>query len=56
MRYKFLSLWILYGWLLSQPVLANDDAWLHWQEGRAALLLRHSLAPGTGDPGLPEQE
>lgn len=29
----------------------NEDAWQALREGRAVLMLRHALAPGTGDPG-----
>jgi len=29
----------------------NAEAWQALQEGRAVLILRHALAPGTGDPG-----
>ncbi|MBV2129262.1 histidine phosphatase family protein [Arsukibacterium indicum] len=34
------------------PVLctANDAAWQAWRDGRAVLIMRHALAPGTGDP------
>lgn len=38
---------------LSFPGLASDghsDAWDALREGRAVLMLRHALAPGTGDP------
>lgn len=31
-------------------VYANDVAWQSWREGSAVLILRHALAPGTGDP------
>ena len=37
--------------LISAPVLSDDDeAWAALREGRAVLMLRHALAPGTGDP------
>ncbi|MDX1553607.1 MAG: histidine phosphatase family protein [Marinobacter sp.] len=29
----------------------NAEAWEALREGRAVLMLRHALAPGTGDPG-----
>ncbi|MCR8915001.1 histidine phosphatase family protein [Marinobacter panjinensis] len=29
---------------------ANAEAWEALREGRAVLMLRHALAPGTGDP------
>ncbi|WP_040551899.1 histidine phosphatase family protein [Rheinheimera nanhaiensis] len=27
-----------------------DNAWQAWREGKALLLMRHTLAPGSGDP------
>ena len=27
-----------------------DSAWQAWREGKALLIMRHALAPGTGDP------
>lgn len=29
----------------------ESDVWEAFREGRAVLMLRHALAPGTGDPG-----
>ena len=29
---------------------ADDNAWVLWREGKAILMMRHTLAPGTGDP------
>ena len=29
---------------------ADDSAWALWHEGKAILMMRHTLAPGTGDP------
>lgn len=29
----------------------DSEAWQALREGRAVLMLRHALAPGTGDPG-----
>lgn len=29
---------------------ANEDLWRALREGRAVVLMRHALAPGTGDP------
>lgn len=40
--------------LVSLPSVAadnNEEAWDALREGRAVLMLRHALAPGTGDPG-----
>ena len=39
--------------LLILPVSAtraDDNAWALWHEGKAILIMRHTLAPGTGDP------
>jgi len=36
--------------LLPATGLADDAAWAAWREGKALLLMRHALAPGTGDP------
>lgn len=44
----------LSAFLFSLPILAadnNDRAWDALRDGRAVLMLRHALAPGTGDPG-----
>lgn len=30
---------------------SDQEAWEALREGRAVLMLRHALAPGTGDPG-----
>ncbi|SNC76018.1 Histidine phosphatase superfamily (branch 1) [Marinobacter sp. es.048] len=40
--------------LFSLPAFAadnNEEAWDALRDGRAVLMLRHALAPGTGDPG-----
>jgi phosphohistidine phosphatase SixA len=40
--------------LFSLPTFAadnNEEAWDALRDGRAVLMLRHALAPGTGDPG-----
>ncbi|MBY5938345.1 histidine phosphatase family protein [Marinobacter hydrocarbonoclasticus] len=34
----------------SQTHASEKDAWAALREGRAVLMLRHALAPGTGDP------
>lgn len=38
--------------LLLLPMLscADSNAWQTWREGKAVLIMRHTLAPGTGDP------
>ena len=36
--------------LFSSVLSANDTAWAAWREGKAVLIMRHALAPGTGDP------
>ncbi len=35
--------------LVTLPAQA-DSAWQTWREGKAILIMRHTLAPGTGDP------
>lgn len=34
----------------SQSDVYTDSAWIALQQGRAVALVRHALAPGTGDP------
>ncbi|SEH64027.1 Histidine phosphatase superfamily (branch 1) [Rheinheimera pacifica] len=36
--------------LIPTTAQADDTAWAAWREGKALLLMRHALAPGTGDP------
>lgn len=49
MRLKCISLLLVT--LLAAPVLSADErAWQALREGQAVLMLRHALAPGTGDP------
>ncbi|MFC4259601.1 histidine phosphatase family protein [Marinobacter lacisalsi] len=37
--------------LALEPAVADDtEAWRALREGQAVLILRHALAPGTGDP------
>lgn len=36
--------------LLPLACLADSNAWQAWRQGKALLLMRHALAPGTGDP------
>ncbi|AOY88460.1 histidine phosphatase family protein [Marinobacter salinus] len=39
--------------VMSFPAIASDgsaDAWKALREGNAVLMMRHALAPGTGDP------
>tara|TARA_R110002126_G_scaffold54341_2_gene147136 strand:- start:1028 stop:1573 length:546 start_codon:yes stop_codon:yes gene_type:complete len=43
------TLMLLLG-LLPIVCAANDAAWEAWRDGRAVLIMRHALAPGTGDP------
>lgn len=43
----------LFAIFISTPLMADadkDDAWEAFRDGRAVLMLRHALAPGTGDP------
>ncbi len=40
--------------MMAAPLLAADDngeAWQALRNGEAVLMMRHALAPGTGDPG-----
>ena len=49
---KVLLVWFLIA-LASSPVsgmASEDEAWTALREGRAVLMMRHALAPGTGDP------
>lgn len=43
---------LLAGLLLGVPAAAANDApaWQALRDGKAVLILRHALAPGTGDP------
>ena len=44
---------VVFATLLSATTLGsenNEQAWTALKEGRAVLMLRHALAPGTGDP------
>ena len=34
--------------LLALPI--SSEPWDSWREGKAILIMRHTLAPGTGDP------
>lgn len=43
------TLMLLLG-LLPVVCAASDTAWQAWRDGRAVLIMRHALAPGTGDP------
>lgn len=36
--------------LLSAEVCADNSALTTWREGKALLIMRHTLAPGSGDP------
>jgi broad specificity phosphatase PhoE len=44
---KIISLLLI---LLPFTALANEAAWAAWRDGKALLIMRHALAPGTGDP------
>lgn len=40
--------------MMAGPAKSDDsEAWQALREGRAVLMLRHALAPGTGDPAGP---
>jgi broad specificity phosphatase PhoE len=36
--------------LLPITIEAAETAWDRWRDGKAILIMRHTLAPGTGDP------
>ncbi len=51
MRWCALVSWLLPLALYSSAGQASDEqAWAALREGRAVLLMRHAIAPGTGDP------
>ncbi|MDP4537024.1 histidine phosphatase family protein [Alkalimonas collagenimarina] len=41
---------LLFCLLMPLATVADEAAWAAWRAGEAALLMRHALAPGTGDP------
>ena len=41
---------LLLSLLIPIPIFADEAAWAAWRGGKAVLMLRHALAPGTGDP------
>lgn len=46
---RFLVLLQCY-FLSANIVLADEAAWQNWLDGTAVVIMRHTLAPGTGDP------
>ena len=47
------TVFLLIAFLVAMPTsvfASTDEAWSALREGRAVLILRHALAPGTGDP------
>ncbi|MGM0953655.1 MAG: histidine phosphatase family protein [Pseudomonadota bacterium] len=51
MRQIILVTAVVLSLLISVPVMAdNEKAWAAVRDGEAILMLRHALAPGTGDP------
>lgn len=44
------ALYLVLTLLLPVTSLANSNAWQAWLDGKALLLMRHALAPGTSDP------
>lgn len=49
--YVVLAAFALATWLsLPAAVRADEDLWRRLQEGGHVILIRHALAPGTGDP------
>ena len=52
MKYKFISLLtnLFLFFLFTSQINASEQAWKIAQEGDKIILIRHSLAPGGGDP------
>ena len=51
MKNKIISLLLsLLFFLFTSQLIASDQAWNLAQEGNKIILIRHSLAPGGGDP------
>jgi|SRR5690554_376773 len=50
MNVLVLALLMLLSLLSLQSEAAESEAWTALAEGRAVLMMRHALAPGTGDP------
>ncbi|WP_372626313.1 histidine phosphatase family protein [Arsukibacterium sp.] len=50
MKLVTILLCTLFSGVLYANDAANDAAWEAWREGKAVLIMRHALAPGTGDP------
>ena len=51
MKNKIISLILsLFLFLFTPQLIASDQAWNIAQEGNKIILIRHSLAPGGGDP------
>ena len=51
MRQIILVTTVIFSLLMSLSAKAdNEKAWTALRDGRAVLMLRHALAPGTGDP------
>lgn len=51
MKILVMGLLMLLSLLSLQSEAAESEAWTALAEGRAVLMMRHALAPGTGDPG-----
>lgn len=51
MNVLILGLLTLLSLLSLQSEAGESEAWTALAEGRAVLMMRHALAPGTGDPG-----
>ncbi|WP_290610039.1 histidine phosphatase family protein [Arsukibacterium sp. UBA3155] len=50
MKLVIILLCTLFSGVLYANDAANGAAWAAWREGKAVLIMRHALAPGTGDP------
>ena len=50
MKYKIISLIIAFLFISSLKLPANQNNWQPAQEGDKIIMIRHALAPGSGDP------
>ena len=50
MKNKIISLILIFFFILSFKLQANENNWKPAQEGDKIIMIRHALAPGRGDP------
>ena len=51
MKTRLVFFLMILGLVPVKGVASEEHAWTALREGRAVLMMRHALAPGTGDPG-----